>query len=112
MGADPPSAIDTIQRADELGIDFPDAIRAYREAYRAAGHEGEGEAYLRVPAYLAETEERARFELRDSLMHFYQRQADLAVDSARRPGGPAASNASDGPSGCAVWPARTRCASR
>lgn len=46
--------------------------------------------YLRVPAYIAETEERARSELRESLMHFYQRQAELAIDSARRSGGPAA----------------------
>jgi len=68
---------------------FP-SIRAYREAYRAAGHPGEGEVYLRVPAYLAETEERARSELRAVLMHLYQRQAGLAIDSARRSGGLAA----------------------
>jgi alkanesulfonate monooxygenase SsuD/methylene tetrahydromethanopterin reductase-like flavin-dependent oxidoreductase (luciferase family) len=66
------------------------SIQAYREAYAAAGHPGKGEVYLRVPAYLAETEERAHAELRDSLMHFYQRQAELAIDSARRSGGPAA----------------------
>ncbi|HMD63631.1 MAG TPA: LLM class flavin-dependent oxidoreductase [Stellaceae bacterium] len=66
------------------------SIRAYREAYRAAGHPGEGEVYLRVPAYLAETEERARSELRAVLMHLYQRQAGLAIDSARRSGGLAA----------------------
>lgn len=65
-------------------------IRAYREAYAAAGHPGRGQVYLRVPAYIAETEERARDELRDSLMNFFQRQADLAIDSARRSGGPAA----------------------
>ena len=66
------------------------SIKAYREAWRASGHPGEGEVYLRVPAYIAETEERARSELRDSLMHFFQRQAALAIDSARRSGGPAA----------------------
>jgi alkanesulfonate monooxygenase SsuD/methylene tetrahydromethanopterin reductase-like flavin-dependent oxidoreductase (luciferase family) len=66
------------------------SIKAYRDAYKAAGHPGEGEVYLRVPAYIAETEERARSELRESLMYFYQRQADLAVDSARQSGGPGA----------------------
>lgn len=66
------------------------SIREYREAWAAAGYPGKGEVYLRVPAYLAETEERAREELRDSLMHFFQRQAELAIDSARRSGGPAA----------------------
>jgi alkanesulfonate monooxygenase SsuD/methylene tetrahydromethanopterin reductase-like flavin-dependent oxidoreductase (luciferase family) len=66
------------------------SIKAYCDAYKAAGHPGEGEVYLWVPAYIAETEERARSELRESLMYFYQRQADLAVDSARRSGGPGA----------------------
>src|SRR5271166_6218861 len=40
--------------------EFGPEIRAYREAYRAAGHEGRGQVYLRVPTYLAETAERAR----------------------------------------------------
>jgi alkanesulfonate monooxygenase SsuD/methylene tetrahydromethanopterin reductase-like flavin-dependent oxidoreductase (luciferase family) len=63
------------------------AIREYRAAYEAAGHPGHGEVYLRVPAYVAETEQQAYDEPRDSLMGFYQQQADLAVDSARRSGG-------------------------
>ena len=42
--------------------EFAPEIRAYREAYAAAGHQGRGQVYLRVPAYLAETEERARAE--------------------------------------------------
>jgi len=37
--------------------EFAPEIRAYREAYRAAGHEGRGQVYLRVPTYLAATEE-------------------------------------------------------
>jgi alkanesulfonate monooxygenase SsuD/methylene tetrahydromethanopterin reductase-like flavin-dependent oxidoreductase (luciferase family) len=39
--------------------EFAPEIRAYREAYKAAGHEGKGQVYLRVPTYLAETEGRA-----------------------------------------------------
>ena len=62
-------------------------IEAYREAYKAAGHPGEGQVYLRVPAYLAETEVRARAELEDSLMSFFRYQAELQRDSARRSGG-------------------------
>ncbi|HZQ37586.1 MAG TPA: LLM class flavin-dependent oxidoreductase [Dehalococcoidia bacterium] len=47
-------------------------IAAYRAAYRAAGHPGEGEVYLRVPVYVAESEERARREPEASIMSFYR----------------------------------------
>jgi alkanesulfonate monooxygenase SsuD/methylene tetrahydromethanopterin reductase-like flavin-dependent oxidoreductase (luciferase family) len=62
-------------------------IKAYREAYEAAGHPGRGKVFLRVPAYLAETRERARAEAKDSLMSFFKYQAELGMDSARRAGG-------------------------
>jgi alkanesulfonate monooxygenase SsuD/methylene tetrahydromethanopterin reductase-like flavin-dependent oxidoreductase (luciferase family) len=62
-------------------------IEAYRAAYKEAGHPGNGQVYLRVPAYLADTEERARGELKDSLMGFFAYQAELGRDSARRAGG-------------------------
>ena len=62
-------------------------IQAYREAYKAAGHPGEGQVYLRVPAYIGETEKDARTELKDSLMSFFAYQAELGRDSARRAGG-------------------------
>ena len=62
-------------------------IEAYREAYQAAGHPGRGQVYLRVPAYLADTEARARAELEHSLMSFFRYQAELGRDSARRAGG-------------------------
>jgi alkanesulfonate monooxygenase SsuD/methylene tetrahydromethanopterin reductase-like flavin-dependent oxidoreductase (luciferase family) len=67
-------------------------IKAYREAYKEAGHPGEGQVYLRVPAYIAETEERARAELEDSLMSFFRYQAELQRDSARRGGGQVAAD--------------------
>src|SRR5215469_9623942 len=47
-------------------------VRGYREAYRAAGYPGEGEVYLRVPVYVAETEERARREPEESVMHLFR----------------------------------------
>jgi len=62
-------------------------IKAYREAYAAAGHEGRGRVFLRVPAYLAETRTRARAEAEESLMSFFRYQAELGRDSARRAGG-------------------------
>jgi alkanesulfonate monooxygenase SsuD/methylene tetrahydromethanopterin reductase-like flavin-dependent oxidoreductase (luciferase family) len=62
-------------------------IKAYREAYTAAGHKGRGKVFLRVPAYLAETRERARDEAEQSLMGFFRYQAELGRDSALRAGG-------------------------
>lgn len=64
-----------------------ESIKAYRAAYEAAGHPGHGRVFLRVPAYLAETRERARAEAKESLMSFFAYQAELGRDSARRAGG-------------------------
>ena len=50
------------------------------------GHKGRGQVYLRVPAYLAETEKAAREEPRESLMHFYREQAERLRDSMSRAG--------------------------
>ena len=66
--------------------EFTPEIRKYREAYAAAGHPGRGRVYLRVPTYLAETEEQARSEPRESLMHFYREQAQRLRDSLSRAG--------------------------
>ncbi len=62
-------------------------IDSYRAAWKEAGHPGNGKVFLRVPAYLAETEQRARAELEESLMGFFAYQAELGRDSARRAGG-------------------------
>jgi len=64
-----------------------ESIKAYRAAYQEAGHPGRGRVFLRVPAYLAETREKARAEAKDSLMGFFAYQAELGRDSARRAGG-------------------------
>jgi alkanesulfonate monooxygenase SsuD/methylene tetrahydromethanopterin reductase-like flavin-dependent oxidoreductase (luciferase family) len=66
--------------------EFAPAIREYRDAYKAAGHPGQGQVYLRVPVYLAETEGRAREEPRESLMHFYREQTERLRDSMSRGG--------------------------
>ncbi len=66
--------------------EFVPAIREYRAAYKAAGHPGTGQVYLRVPTYLAETAGRAREEPRASLMHFYREQTERLRDSMSRGG--------------------------
>jgi alkanesulfonate monooxygenase SsuD/methylene tetrahydromethanopterin reductase-like flavin-dependent oxidoreductase (luciferase family) len=47
-------------------------IEAYRAAYRAAGHDGQAEVYLRVPIYVGETEAGARADPEDSIIQFYR----------------------------------------
>lgn len=47
-------------------------IAEYRAAYQAAGHPGRGQVYLRVPVYVADTEEQAATEPEASIMQFYR----------------------------------------
>src|SRR5882757_3759579 len=47
-------------------------LRVYREAWAAAGHPGNGKVYLRVPVYIAATEQQAREEPHESVMFFYK----------------------------------------
>jgi alkanesulfonate monooxygenase SsuD/methylene tetrahydromethanopterin reductase-like flavin-dependent oxidoreductase (luciferase family) len=61
-------------------------IQAYRDAWRAAGHSGQGAVYLRAPGYLAATAEAARTEAESSLMHYYRAQGALLSDSVGRAG--------------------------
>ena len=68
-------------------VQLAERIKSYREAYAAAGHPGQGKVFLRVPAYVAETRERARAEAKESIMSFFRYQAELGRDSARRAGG-------------------------
>jgi alkanesulfonate monooxygenase SsuD/methylene tetrahydromethanopterin reductase-like flavin-dependent oxidoreductase (luciferase family) len=67
---------------EELGPN----IAAYRAAYRAAGHAGEGQVYLRVPIYVGETEATARAEPEQSIMQFYRTLGQQIEDSATRAG--------------------------
>jgi alkanesulfonate monooxygenase SsuD/methylene tetrahydromethanopterin reductase-like flavin-dependent oxidoreductase (luciferase family) len=61
-------------------------IKAYQEAYKAAGHSGEGQVFVSAPIYIAETEEQARAEAEESVTHFYKLQYELIAESARRSG--------------------------
>ena len=61
-------------------------IKAYYDAYKAAGHPGKGQVFVSAPIYIAETEERARAEAEESVTHFYRLQYELIAESARRSG--------------------------
>src|SRR5262245_14270109 len=67
---------------EELGPN----IAAYREAYRLAGHPGQGEVYLRVPIYVSETEASARADPEQSIMEFYRTLGQQVEESATRAG--------------------------
>jgi alkanesulfonate monooxygenase SsuD/methylene tetrahydromethanopterin reductase-like flavin-dependent oxidoreductase (luciferase family) len=44
-------------------------VKTYRDAWKKAGHPGKGQVFLRVPVYVADTEERALEEPRESVLH-------------------------------------------
>ena len=63
-------------------------IEAYRAAWRAAGHSGTGQVFLRLPVYVAESEAQADAEPEVSIMRFYrglgsQLEASATVAGAR-----------------------------
>jgi len=63
--------------------DLAKQIQTYHDAWEEAGHPGRGQVFVSAPTYLAETDERARAEPRDSIMHFYHEQANLLEGAAR-----------------------------
>jgi len=63
--------------------DLAKQIETYHDAWKAAGHHGAGQVFVSAPTYIAETEERARAEPKESIMHFYHEQANLLEGAAR-----------------------------
>ena len=63
--------------------DLAKQIQTYHDAWREAGHPGRGQVFVSAPTYLAETEERAHTEPRESITHFYHEQANLLEGAAR-----------------------------
>jgi alkanesulfonate monooxygenase SsuD/methylene tetrahydromethanopterin reductase-like flavin-dependent oxidoreductase (luciferase family) len=63
--------------------DLARQVESYHEAWRAAGHPGRGQVFVSAPTYIAETEDRARSEPKESIMHFYREQANLLEGAAR-----------------------------
>ena len=66
----------------ELGA----SITAYRQSFQGAGHPGEGEVFLRVPVYVAQTHEQARSEPEESIMSFYRFLGSMLEKSAASSG--------------------------
>lgn len=66
----------------ELGPD----LAAYRAAYRAAGHPGAGQVFLRIPVYIADTAARATADAEPSIMQFYRGMAAQLAESATQAG--------------------------
>jgi alkanesulfonate monooxygenase SsuD/methylene tetrahydromethanopterin reductase-like flavin-dependent oxidoreductase (luciferase family) len=52
-------------------------VKRYREAWREAGHPGDGDVCLRIPVYAAPTEKAALEEPEETIMYYFQRQAEL-----------------------------------
>ncbi|HZO33221.1 MAG TPA: LLM class flavin-dependent oxidoreductase [Chloroflexota bacterium] len=63
----------------------PDLDR-YQAARKAAGHEGIGQVFLRIPVYVADTEQQALEEPERSLMTFYRNMANQLAQSAGEAG--------------------------
>jgi len=61
-------------------------LNVYREAWHEAGHPGNGDVLLRIPAYVAETAEKATQDAKESTMKSYQRMAETFGRSAGGPG--------------------------
>ena len=71
------------------GLDRPDLVallETYREAWREAGHAGNGDVYLRIPVYVGKTQEIAYAEAEASTMRSYRRMAQNFALSAANPG--------------------------
>jgi alkanesulfonate monooxygenase SsuD/methylene tetrahydromethanopterin reductase-like flavin-dependent oxidoreductase (luciferase family) len=63
------------------------AIAVYREAWREAGHPGDGDVILRVGIYVAEDQERAFSEPQASTMSYYNRIRQGLLQTASAFGG-------------------------
>lgn len=72
-------------RGDGLGA-LVENINIYRETWRAAGHDGDGSVYLRVPVYAADSESAAREEPRANITYYFERQARLVAASSPKGG--------------------------
>jgi alkanesulfonate monooxygenase SsuD/methylene tetrahydromethanopterin reductase-like flavin-dependent oxidoreductase (luciferase family) len=63
--------------------DLARQIESYHAAWVEAGHPGRGQVFVSAPTYIAETEEHARAEPKESIMHFYHEQANLLEGAAK-----------------------------
>jgi alkanesulfonate monooxygenase SsuD/methylene tetrahydromethanopterin reductase-like flavin-dependent oxidoreductase (luciferase family) len=61
-------------------------LRPYRDAWKAAGHPGNGEVYLRAPVYVGDTAEQAFSDPEETLMNFFRYLGARLEESANRAG--------------------------
>jgi alkanesulfonate monooxygenase SsuD/methylene tetrahydromethanopterin reductase-like flavin-dependent oxidoreductase (luciferase family) len=78
-------------------LDIPELRRhlgSYREAWREAGHPGDGDVCLRIPVYAAPTHKAALEEPHENITYFFRRHAELTrARLGRADTGPADRNA-------------------
>ena len=78
-------------------LDIPELRRhlgSYREAWREAGHAGDGDVCLRIPVYAAPTQKAALEEPHENITYFFRRHAELTrARLGRADTGPADRNA-------------------
>src|SRR2546427_9925318 len=70
------------------GMNIPELaghVRRYREAWREAGHAGDGDVCPRIPGYAAPPGEAAVEEPEETLVYHFRRQADLTPAPVRGP---------------------------
>jgi alkanesulfonate monooxygenase SsuD/methylene tetrahydromethanopterin reductase-like flavin-dependent oxidoreductase (luciferase family) len=53
-------------------------VKTYREAYRAAGHPGNGGVYIRMPVYVADTTEQALADTEWSITEYFRKRGTLS----------------------------------
>ncbi len=71
------------------GFDVPEVayqLGVYRKEWQEAGHAGQGDVYMRIPVYVAETAAQARLDPEVSTMRSYQRLAQTFAGSAQAAG--------------------------
>jgi len=71
------------------GMDIPElaaCLETYRQAWREAGHPGDGDACLRILLYAAPTEQAAREEPYETITYYMERQANLTLEPLGRAG--------------------------
>ncbi len=61
-------------------------LQEYRSAWKKGGHPGNGDVYLRIPAYVAATADKALAEPEASTMRSYRRLAENFAKSAKSAG--------------------------
>lgn len=66
--------------------DLKPDLDKYQAARKAAGHEGPGQVFLRIPVYIADTMEQALTEPEQTMMTFYRGMATQLAQSATEAG--------------------------